>query len=91
MSKFTPGPWSTLDTKEKYYIFGKDGMEVVSINYPFQVCNAKLISKAPDMYEYIRNVSMVLKTVYDGRNSFAGMVEDYINQAQNLLKEIDGD
>ena len=94
MSKFTSTPW-TIEYFDEYdekllvgpewdIIYDKEGNGNYAINF-VNKSDMKLVSKSPDMYEYIKNVSMVLKTVYDGGNSFAGMVEDYINQALGVV------
>ena len=102
--KFTPGPWyiQTMPNdnfswvKSDYNSVVHYGTDILAEDhgehngYPHEqyMADARLVSKAPEMYDYIFNVMGVLKTIYDGRSSFAPMIEDYINKAQELLKEI---
>lgn len=106
MSKFTPGPWrynkntNSIDSVVRWLVEPIEDDEGI----PMQVISTfaamggentsadiKLISKAPEMYTLIRNLRHVLATVYDSSSSFAKMVEDYNNEARNLLNEIDAE
>lgn len=105
MSKFTPGPWYIQTMPDGNFSWVKSdynpkvhyGTDILAEDhgehngYPEEQYKAdlRLISKAPDMYEFITSVIPLLITIYDSRSSFAKMIEDHMNEARKLLKEID--
>lgn len=92
MSKFTPGSWTIEKYDEKEIeIMGEKEYHIAFCNIGSE--NAKLISKAPEMYQLIVNMKELLVTLYGDRDddTFDKLIDKYIKQAQDLLKEIDGD
>lgn len=98
--KFTPGPWvmehdktfgENLIQGPNWDVVFEGGYHGDAYAITVEDADARLIVKAPEMYDFIYNVLGVLKTVYDPRSSFAQMTEEYINKAQELLKEINGE
>lgn len=91
MSKFTPGPWRLVSFPDEprmpiSIMHNKSTIPICDWDYPDKqdYCDAKLISKAPEMYELLKHAKDV---VYGkGLKNSDIPLEKEIEQ---LLKEID--
>lgn len=98
MNKFTQGPWvAEVHSNERYCISGNNGRsvvawtEVVSYKNPdYEEANARLIAKAPELYEAVKDlIEMYQDAVYNNHGKDLG-IED-AKEFRKLLKEIDGE
>ena len=104
MSKFTPGPWEAKKDSSRnlyhYHILDKNStslavvsertLKSLSRDLPIVDANAKLIAKAPKMYDMIEDLRKVLITIYD-TNHMAPMIDRYLRDIKELQNQIKGE
>lgn len=95
--KHTKGKWkllilpnSRIRILEQYrteYIASIPTGYAIKKSYEESIANAKLISKAPEMYEALK-IAVHMFNTYHKENSTDGLIEHYKN-VESLLKEIE--
>lgn len=94
--KFTPGPWKSHAQGEanEYALLTHGGRWVISFQQngeiltEQQLANARLISKAPDMYRLLRICEVELMPDVDAEGNPIGN-RDLWERIRALLKEVD--
>lgn len=85
MSKFTPGPWSWVE--RRVWSIPRD-FDICILTKPVKRADAKLISKAPEMYDilidYVTAPPMELEHIHMWR-------KNYVKRVTKLLKAINED
>lgn len=92
MNKFTPGPWKILTHGMNAIVICPDGRQFDCgdrIYHPENDDNAKLISKAPEMYNMIKKLRHLLLIVFDENSDWVNIMNDSLLISEKLLKEID--
>jgi len=96
MSKFTPGSWKMhkVNTEGEFVterkIISEDGSVLANIGPCNIDPNARLIAKAPEMYDMIEDLRKVLITIYD-TNHMAPMIDRYLRDIKELQNQIKGE
>lgn len=92
MSKFTPGPWEVEERTEKgvfghtTHIVSEDKSHIAEVSPCAIEANAKLISKAPEMYDIIEDLRKVLITIHTPE--WKVMIDKYLKDIKQLQEEI---
>jgi hypothetical protein len=91
-TQFTPGPWKVDSVLAQVVIPGKD-IPICKLLWPTMhrtdgetKANARLIAKAPDMYELLDEIREKLYECAEGN-----IVRDWLGKADMLLAEIRGE
>ena len=94
--KHTPGPWLWCETKWGIHVQRRQegGFPVIGTSRKQERADARLIAKAPEMYEALRYLSAECLGVADMArevigNTNANILHQRAEEARALLKEID--
>lgn len=89
MSKFTPGPWKTMDDDCVYAMNKLTRIgHILGLSREEQDANVRLIAAAPEMYDELYKVMQVLVgESWFGKNKFAELTISI----KDLLARIDGE
>jgi len=103
-SKFTPGPWLRHKDGEDITVSIRSGAPSSSLAHDRCICqftwtmrnnrwaeseaNARLIAKAPEMYELLEKIALLVHHVPNG---LIGPVAPLSKQASRIKAEIDGE
>lgn len=89
MSNYTRGPWIVCESQTEYAhgIYDKNYNYVVYYNSIPDINDARLISVAPEMYDFIRDLVDIIKT----HGGIVGCESVVLDSAEHLLRKINGD
>ena len=93
MSKFSPGPWKTMDDDCVYAMNKLTRIgHILGLSREEQDANVRLIAAAPEMYKLLKNIALYIDATTELQMEHVpDEFYDYAKLIKELLARIDGE